>query len=91
MEDPQKVTVAQACGESFARAIAGKDAGALCAVLAETIDFQALTPRRHWQASANTEVCRGDHPRNLVRRRSHRRTVRILLGPGRAARTSLTG
>ena len=56
MEDPQKVTVAQACGESFARAIAGKDAGALCAVLAETIDFQALTPRRHWQASANTEV-----------------------------------
>jgi len=43
-------------GESFAKAITAKDAAALCAVLSETIDFQALTPRRHWQASANTEV-----------------------------------
>jgi hypothetical protein len=46
----------QTPGESFAKAIAAKDAGALCAVLSETIDFRALTPRRHWQASANTEV-----------------------------------
>lgn len=46
----------QTPGESFAKAIAAKDADALCAVLSDTIDFQALTPRRHWQASTNTEV-----------------------------------
>ena len=39
-------------GERFARALAGKDAEALRAVLADPIDFQALTPGRHWQASA---------------------------------------
>jgi hypothetical protein len=43
-------------GENFARAIAAKDQAALCAVLSDTIDFQALTPRRHWQASTNAEA-----------------------------------
>ena len=37
-------------GERFARALAVKDADALCAVLASQVDFQALTPGRHWQA-----------------------------------------
>jgi hypothetical protein len=43
-------------GERFAQALAAKDSAALCAVLAETIDFEALTPRRHWQATAGKEV-----------------------------------
>jgi hypothetical protein len=38
-------------GESFARALAHQDKDALCAALARTVDFQALTPRRHWQTS----------------------------------------
>ena len=43
-------------GERFARAVAAKDAGALAATLADGIDFQALTPRRHWQAVSPREV-----------------------------------
>jgi hypothetical protein len=38
-------------GERFARALAAKDTHALRAVLADPIDFEALTPGRHWQAS----------------------------------------
>jgi hypothetical protein len=45
-------------GENFAMAIAAKDEAALRAVLSDTIDFQALTPRRHWQAATSTEVAR---------------------------------
>jgi hypothetical protein len=45
-----------AAGERFARAVAAKDAAALRAVLADPIDFAALTPGRHWQASAPGEV-----------------------------------
>ena len=43
-------------GENFAMAIAAKDGAALRAVLSDTIDFQALTPKRHWQATSGTEV-----------------------------------
>lgn len=43
-------------GERFARALAAKDAAAFCALLADPIDFQALTPGRHWQASSPGEV-----------------------------------
>ncbi|HEY2304624.1 MAG TPA: hypothetical protein VGI05_01965 [Streptosporangiaceae bacterium] len=43
-------------GERFARAVAHQDADALCAVLAGTVDFQALTPRRHWQASTGRQA-----------------------------------
>jgi hypothetical protein len=39
-------------GERFARALAVKDADALRAVLADQVDFQALTPGRHWQAES---------------------------------------
>ncbi len=42
---------APTAGERFARALAAKDSAALCEVLADTVDFQALTPGRHWQAS----------------------------------------
>jgi hypothetical protein len=43
-------------GERFARAVSHQDTDALCAVLADTVDFQALTPRRHWQASTGRQA-----------------------------------
>lgn len=45
-------------GERFARALAAKDAGALCALLADQVDFQALTPGRHWQAGTAGQAVR---------------------------------
>jgi hypothetical protein len=45
-----------AAGERFARAVAAKDADALAATLADGIDFQALTPGRHWRAVSPREV-----------------------------------
>jgi hypothetical protein len=43
-------------GERFAQALAAKDAAALSALLADGIDFQALTPGRHWQADTPRQV-----------------------------------
>jgi len=43
-------------GERFARALAAKDSGALCALLADPIDFQALTPGRYWQAGTGRQA-----------------------------------
>ena len=43
-------------GERFARAVAAKDADALAATMAEGIDFQALTPGRHWQGFSPRQV-----------------------------------
>lgn len=43
-------------GERFARALAAKDSGALCAMLADPVDFAALTPGRHWQASTGRQA-----------------------------------
>jgi hypothetical protein len=43
-------------GERFARALAAQDDAALCALLADRIDFQALTPGRHWQAATPRQV-----------------------------------
>jgi ketosteroid isomerase-like protein len=43
-------------GERFARALAAKDRAALCALLADPVDFQALTPGRHWQAATGRQV-----------------------------------
>ena len=43
-------------GEQFARAISQQDMAALRAALADTVDFQALTPRRHWQASTGRQA-----------------------------------
>jgi len=43
-------------GERFAQAVAHQNMDALCAVLADTVDFQALTPRRHWQASTGRQA-----------------------------------
>jgi hypothetical protein len=44
-------------GERFAHALAAKDGEALLGLLADPVDFQALTPGRHWQT---------DDPRSLV-------------------------
>ena len=46
-------------GERFARALADKDDVALSALLADRIDFQALTPGRHWEAATPREVVEG--------------------------------
>jgi hypothetical protein len=48
--------LAAAAGERFARALAAKDGAAMCALLADPVDFQALTPGRHWQASDGRQV-----------------------------------
>jgi hypothetical protein len=47
-------------GERFARAIAAKDSTALGALLADPIDFEALTPGRYWQTSSASEAI-GDY------------------------------
>jgi hypothetical protein len=43
-------------GERFAQALAAKDSAALCALLADVVDFQALTPGRHWRATTGRQV-----------------------------------
>lgn len=43
-------------GEDFAAALAAKDSERLRGLLADQIDFQALTPGRHWQAGSPAEV-----------------------------------
>ena len=43
-------------GERFARALAAKDGAGLCELLADPVDFQALTPGRHWQAADGRQV-----------------------------------
>jgi hypothetical protein len=43
-------------GADFAHALAGKDSGRLRELMAAEIDFQAMTPRRTWEASNPDEV-----------------------------------
>jgi hypothetical protein len=43
-------------GEHFAQALAAKDSAALCGLLAGTVDFMALTPGRHWQATTGRQA-----------------------------------
>jgi hypothetical protein len=43
-------------GELFARAIAARDATALRAVLADSVEFSAVTPGRHWTSTDADEV-----------------------------------
>jgi hypothetical protein len=50
------MTMTVAAGESLARALAAKDGSAMAGLLADPIDFQALTPGRHWQAATPSEV-----------------------------------
>lgn len=46
----------QTTGERFAHAIATKDRSGLAALLADDVDFLALTPRRMWEAHTPDEV-----------------------------------
>ncbi|NUR57151.1 MAG: hypothetical protein HOV87_00330 [Catenulispora sp.] len=46
----------ESTGLRFARALAAKDQAVLRGCLAEEIDFQALTPGRHWQAASSGEL-----------------------------------
>jgi hypothetical protein len=50
------VADAATAGERFARALAAKDSGALYALLGDPVDFQALTPGRHWQAGTGRQA-----------------------------------
>lgn len=43
-------------GEAFARALAAKDRDKLNDLLRDGVDFQALTPGRHWVAATSTEA-----------------------------------
>src|SRR2546430_5420343 len=47
-------------GEHFSRALAAKDSAALCALLADPIDFPAPTPGRHSQAPPRRPGGRGE-------------------------------
>ena len=49
-------TATTTLGEQFARAIAAKDRARLCSLLADPIDFRALTPQRYWEATSAEEV-----------------------------------
>ena len=54
--DHQADDAAARTGERFARALAAKDSATLRSLFADTIDFQALTPGRHWQAATASDV-----------------------------------
>lgn len=43
-------------GEQFVAAIAAKDRDGLIGLLAESIDFRGMTPRRFWEATTPPEV-----------------------------------
>jgi hypothetical protein len=43
-------------GEQFAASLAKKDRAALFALLADEMDFRAMTPGRFWEASTPTDV-----------------------------------
>ncbi len=43
-------------GERFAQALAAKDVGAVRGLLADEIEFRALTPNRNWSGSTPREV-----------------------------------
>jgi ketosteroid isomerase-like protein len=49
----QPPAVTERAGARFAAALAAQDGPGLRAVLADAIDFQALTPGRHWQAGTS--------------------------------------
>jgi hypothetical protein len=43
-------------GEQFAHSLATKDRGALVALLADDIDFRAMTPGRFWESGSPAEI-----------------------------------
>jgi hypothetical protein len=53
---PRSATERLTAGERYAEALASKDRATLIALLATPVDFQALTPGRHWQAVSAAQV-----------------------------------
>src|SRR5260221_2106408 len=53
--DHEAGDAAAKAGERFARALAAKDSATLRSLIADTVDFQALTPGRHWRAATASE------------------------------------
>lgn len=49
-------TTTETVGEAFARALAARDRAGLVALLTEDLDFEALTPRRHWVATTASQA-----------------------------------
>lgn len=43
-------------GEQFAESLANKDRSALVGMLADDIDFRAMTPKRVWEAGSPAEI-----------------------------------
>ena len=43
-------------GEAFARALAAKDRDRIADLLSDEVDFEALTPRRHWVAGTSAQA-----------------------------------
>jgi hypothetical protein len=66
--------MAWSLGEQFAQAVAAKDHDGVRALLHPEVDFQAMTPRKVWDASSPEDVVRalgvwfdeGDHIDSLV-------------------------
>jgi hypothetical protein len=54
--DATRRTGGATVGEAFARALAAKDRSQLIGLLSDEVDFEALTPRRHWVAATSTEA-----------------------------------
>jgi len=50
------VPPARPVGEAFALALAAKDRDRLVSLLADHVDFEGLTPRRHWVAATSAEA-----------------------------------
>ena len=50
------VAMADTLGEQLAKAMVAKDRDALLALLADEVDFKALTPGRFWEASSSAQV-----------------------------------
>jgi hypothetical protein len=50
------ISVTADLGERFVRTVAARDADALKALLAPTVNFRALTPGRHWESDDANEV-----------------------------------
>ena len=44
------------CAAAFARALAAKDRAGLLALLADDVDFRAMTPGRFWEAASAEQI-----------------------------------
>lgn len=52
IDDDFRADIHVLAGERLAGALAAKDEDGLCALFTDPVDFQALTPGRHWQTNS---------------------------------------